>query len=352
MSIPQNMKALVKTAAGYDNMELRQIPVPEIADNEVLIKSEIGPIGSDVRVYKGDPVMCRSLRLPVALGSENAGTIVRVGKSVVGFKEGDRVLSELVYSSCQACYWCHTGQYSRCGKAIILGRGVDGSFAEYYKANSRFLHRIPDGLSIEKAAMTEDLGVCISAFDQYGTFRVEDKVAIFGPGPMGALSLMLAKKAGVGHTVMAGLSSDQSRLDLCTTLGSDLNVCLDKENFEEISKNVTNENGYDVVVLAAGAASAVELALKTIAKNGRLIVIGVPGDDITVPWHLLVQKTITINSTWGASRWQDWEKALNCIATGSIPAEKIITHTFPLESWEESFKAFDSAQACKVMLTI
>lgn len=344
------MKGVIKTEHGEGNVELGEVPMPSIGPDEVLIQCKVAPIGSDVRVYKGDPVMSKAVRPPVVLGSENSGEIVAVGKNVSNWKVGDRVVSELVAYSCGQCKFCKTGRAFRCEKVIVLGRGQDGTFADFFKAQAQFLHRIPENVSFENAAMAEDLGVCLSVFDEYKVVKLEDTVAILGPGPMGLLSLQISKKCGASKVIVTGAEQDLMRLDLAQQMGADHILNIQKQNIEKTVSELTNGSGVDVVVLTTGAPQAIAQALNIVKKYGTIVVIGFPQGPVTVPWQNVASKTPKIVGAWGASGWQDWEKALRCISSESIDVEKLITHKFGLEDWKQAFDTFDAAEGVKVVL--
>lgn len=344
------MKAVMKSKHGMGNVELAQVQVPKIGPNEVLIKSRAAPIGSDVRVYKDDPVMRRMTRPPVILGSENSGEIVEVGENISVWQPGDKVVCELVISSCGHCTLCKIGRPFMCSQVVILGRGQDGSFADYYKAPSNFLHRIPENVSFEEAAIAEDLGVCIAAIDENRPFHLEDRVAILGAGPIGLLSLQIAKASGATQVIVTGVGSDVNRLRLAKQLGAEHTINVEKEDLERLVEDLTNGEGVDTVILATGSSAAINQAFKIIRKYGNMVVIGFPGGPVQVNWEAVASRSVTIRGGWGASSWTAWEKALKCISSGSVRVDKIVTHKFPLEEWKKAFDTFDSGEGVKVEL--
>ena len=344
------MRGVIKKDHGEGHVELSEAPMPVIGVDEVLIKCKIAPIGSDVRVYKGDPVMSKAVQPPVILGSENSGEIVEVGKNVKNWKIGDRVVSELIASSCGQCELCKTGKAFRCNKVTVLGRGQNGTFADFFKVQSQFLHRIPENVSFENASMAEDLGVCLSVLSEHRVVNLEDNVAILGPGPMGLLSLQVSKKCGAGKILVTGAEQDKKRLSMAQEMGADHILEIGKESTEEAVDDITKGEGMDVVVLATGAAPAIAQALNIVKKYGTIVVIGFPQGSVTVPWQNVASKTPKILGAWGASGWQDWERALRCISSESINVAKLITHKFGLEDWKKAFDTFDSAEGVKVVL--
>ena len=344
------MRAVVKTKKEKGNVKLKEIDIPRIGPDEVLIKSKAAPIGSDVRVYESDPVMMRVTRPPVVIGSENSGEIVEVGNHVTGWRAGDRVVCELVVSSCGHCSLCKQGRPFMCLDVITLGRGRDGSFADYFAAPAGYLHRVPDSVSFEEAAMAEDLGVVITAIDDHQAVRLGDRVAVLGPGPIGLLSLQVAKASGAGQILVSGIESDTKRLEMARQLGADITLNIEREALEKHVEEVSNGEGVDVVIVATGAAVSIEQAFHIIKKYGTMVVLGFPGGPLEVRWHEVTTKALKIVGGWGASSSIAWEKALKCIAGGLVNVRSLITHKFPLDEWQKAFETFSSCEGLKVQL--
>ena len=344
------MKAVVKTTADKGNVELKDVEVPQIGPEEVLIQSKAAPIGSDVRVYDSDPVMMRVTRPPVIIGSENSGEIVEIGNEVVEWRVGDRVVCELVIDSCGHCNLCKLGRPFMCPEVVCLGRGRDGSFADYFIAPVKYLHRIPDNVTFEDAAMAEDLGVVITAVDDHQAIKLGDTVAILGPGPIGLLSLQVAKACGAGPVVVSGTRADAKRLKLAEQLGADYIVDIEKKDPNTLIHDLTNSQGADVVIIANSATAAIHQGFQILKKYGTLVALGYPPGSAEVPWYEITANAMKIVGGWGASSWSAWEKALKCIAHGSVKVTPMVTHKFPLDDWEKAFEIFRSCQGLKVQL--
>jgi len=345
------LKAVVKTKIGKGNVELQEVDIPQIGDDEVLIKTKAAPIGSDVRVYKNDPVMMKITNPPVILGSENSGEIVKIGRNVKDWRLGDRVVCELVVSSCNRCRFCKMGRPFMCPQAVLLGRGQNGCFAEYYKAPAYFLHRIPENVSFEEAALAEDLGVCITAIDENQVIHLGDTVAILGCGPIGLLSLQVAKSCGASQIIVTGIETDKARLELARQLGAHYTINVQKETLMERIQEITKGEGVDVVILATGASASINQALDILKRYGNLVAIGYPPGPIQqVHWREITPKSIKVIGSWGAATNLAWERALKCLSSGLIKVDRLITHKFSLEDWEKAFEVFDSGKGIKVEL--
>ena len=177
-----NMPGLVNYAREPFSVELREVPVPEIGENDVLLRvGAVSVCGSDLHQWRGSHSW--PVNYPCILGHEFSGTVAKTGKSVCCFHEGDRVVSET------AAVIDEESPLSRCGLYNLdptrrgFGYGVNGAMTEYVRVPERCLHRIPDHLPFEKAALTEPCCVAYNAVCVNGRVRPGDNVLVLGPGP-------------------------------------------------------------------------------------------------------------------------------------------------------------------------
>lgn len=343
------MKAVIKEKAGIGHVSLQERKIPQIEADEILIKSKLSTIGAEVRVYKDDAAFRSVVHPPVILGTENCGEIVEKGANVKDWSVGDRVVSEIYVGSCGHCVYCQTRNLGRCPEVMTLGRGCDGAFAEYFKVRGEFLHRIPDNVSFCEAVITEDTSVCIQALVESHLIRLGDTVAILGPGPIGLLSLQVARAQGAKKIIVSGISKDKARLEIAEELGADITVNSEVEDIAKIVMDETRGVGVDVVILAVGSEAAVINAFDIVSPLGRMAVIGISPGSIKVPWFQVVNKALHIRGSLGAT-WTSWEGALGAISSGMVKVDKLLTHTLPLAEWEKAFGIFESGECIKVAL--
>jgi L-iditol 2-dehydrogenase len=172
------MKALVKTAKGIGNIEVRDIPVPGIKnDDDVLIKiSAAGVCGTDIHIYRDEFPYWP----PVVMGHEFSGVVAETGRAVKNFKPGDRIVAEPHTRFCGKCYLCRTGHIQLCPEKRSPGWGMDGAFTDYLVMPELFLHHIPGGLSDEAAALTEPTAIVVTGVIERGRISVSETVIIVG----------------------------------------------------------------------------------------------------------------------------------------------------------------------------
>lgn len=342
------MKALVKTQKGVGYLELREVPEPVAAANEVLIEIKAAGIcGTDIHV-KHDEFPYWP---PVILGHEFAGEIVAVGAEVKGWAVGDRVVGEPHTRACGVCPLCRTGNIQICPEKRSPGWGIDGAFAKYLAYPPHLLHRLPEGLSYVEAALAEP--VANIATDLLGRAKVEpeDFVVVLGPGPIGLIAAQAAKAEGARAVMIVGTNADESlRLATARKLGLDHVVNLQQEDPVQKCLQLTGGRGADLVVECSGAGPAIASTVDYVRKLGRICAIGLTGKKpVQLDWDKFQGKVCTLVFNM-STFYTSWDQSLSLLASGKISAGEIITHQFPLEQWEDAFAAVENLTALKAVL--
>jgi L-iditol 2-dehydrogenase len=348
MSLDQKtMQAVVKTDAGYDNMVLKEVPIPEVTGNHVLMKvAYTGICGTDIHTFKGQYANAVT---PLVLGHEFSGKVVAVGDDVTKVKPGDRVTSETTFATCGHCVYCKAGEYNLCENREGIGTKANGSMANYVLTREESVHILPDNVSYKLAAMSEPLASCVHAMYQKTPFTLHDTLLIMGPGPMGLLSLQIAKEIGA-FTIVSGITKDAERLQIAKELGADIIVDTQKEDLAKIVMDATDGVGVTKVYDCSGAAPAVNAALPLVRKGGDFQQVGL----FAKPMNELDERSIIQHEiSYRGSRSQnpyDWPIALHLESKGAINEEKMITASFDLEHWRDAFDAMMAGQELKVVI--
>ncbi len=339
------MAGLVNYSREPLSVELRDVPVPEIGERDVLLRvGAVSVCGSDLHQWRGShgwPV-----NYPCILGHEFAGTVAKAGARVSHFKEGDRVVSETAAVIDEASPLSRTGLYNLDPARRGFGYGVDGAMTEYVRVPERCLHAIPAGLPFEKAALTEPCCVAYNAVCVNGRIRPGDSVLVLGPGPIGLLCAMMAKLSGAGHIIMAGLPSDQFRFSVARRLGA--HVTLDSGVVEYISE-YGDGLGVDVAIDASGASATLRMALQAVRPAGQIIKVGWGPQPIQFSLDPLVQKNITLSGSF-SHNWPVWERVLSMIGSGQIALDLIISRVASLPEWRECFEKMEHGEYVKAVL--
>ena len=348
MTRPQSMLGLFKTAKGPGNMALLEAPVPVPGPNEALLEIKAtGICGTDMHI-KHDRFPYWP---PVIMGHEFAGLVVEVGSHVANFRVGDRVVGEPHTRACGKCDLCRTGNIQICAHKRSPGWGIDGAFARYLAMPEHLLHRIPDSVSFEEAAVVEPAANVVHHVLERGRVEPQDFVVINGPGPIGLLALMAVKAVGAGAVVVVGAPLDaERRLPLARELGADEIVVPGEQDPVEVVTQLTHGRGADLVVEASGAPSAISASVRMVRRLGRITAIGLTGkEQIAFPWDAAAWKVCTITFNL-STYYTSWDRAIGLIASKRLNVAKIISHVEPLAEWERVFEDVENGRALKAIL--
>lgn len=321
-------------------MKFEQHDIPQIADDEVLVKVKACSIcGSDISYYYGrSPLDTPTGKGPLYLGHEISGVITEVGKLGQGlFKEGDRVSVNPV-QQCNACECCMRGEFNVCSHSQVIGVSVNGGFAEYVKVKYTHVYKLPDAVSFEHGALAEPLACSLYGIERLDIQLGQD-VVIFGAGPIGLLMTQLAKARGAGHIALIDLRD--YLLEAGKKAGADYVVNVGDEN----SPYYAADPCAHVVELLGGHApraivptssmAALQNALKVTGHFSTIVYFGLPGpkDRLEIPMLEAIQSNRTIKCSWLAPLV--WDNVFHVMASGQVDLASIITHTFPLEEAEK-----------------
>jgi len=343
------MKAVVK----YDNRdgatELRDVPIPHIGPDDVLVRvAYVGICGSDPHIHHNK--VSYKVNVPLILGHEFSGIIEKRGESVTGFKIGDRVTAETHADYCGKCALCRTNNYHLCRERKGYGFQVDGAFAKYVRVPSKILHRLPENVSLRESALTEPLCVAYSSLVKHSNIKPGDLVVVIGPGPIGILCTKVASIMGAGEIIVVGTKGDEKRLEIAKEFGATMTLDSSKENVRELIMSLRDGYGADVVVDTAGFSDAFKLAIDIVRPSGQINKIGWGPEPLGYSLDPLISKAVTVNFTF-SHNWDVWEKCLVLMDKKLINLEKLITHELTLDKWQEGFELIETRKGLKVVLT-
>ena len=338
------MKAIMKTRP-EPGVEVREVDKPSIEADEVLLEVKAAAIcGSDLGIYDYTPAYSR-MRLPVVLGHEFAGRVAEVGGEVEHFEVGDRVLSQSVLA-CGECGYCRDGMDNLCEDSRLFGIHHDGGFAEYVAVPYKLLHRVPERVSFEEAALVEPLSNAVHFVRDVTPVKFGDVVVVLGPGPIGLFSAQLFRLAGA-DLLLTGIGVDKERFMIAEGLGFET-INVDDEDPVEKVLNMTDGKGADIAYVAVGAPSAVAQAVRLVKKRGHITVIGIFPGEVELPMTQVVRREITLAGAYDA-RWPNFRLSIDLIQNGIINASGLVTHRFSLEDAREAFEVAKSKVGCKVL---
>jgi len=341
------MAALVKTGKGKGLIEVREVPVPTIGEDEVLIEIKAAGIcGTDLHIYHDEFPYWP----PVILGHEFSGVIAARGKNVKGWSVGDRVVGEPHTLACGTCWLCRSGHRQLCPSKRSPGWGIDGCFARYMRfPEPGLLHEIPVTLGFEEAALIEPIANVVTDVLENGDVRPGETVVVVGPGPIGLLAAQAARAAGAGPVIVVGTDADEEiRLPTARTLfpaGHVLNV--QREDALERIMQMTRGRGADLAVEASGAEKGIGFALQALRKLGRLTAIGLTGrKEIAFPYDAAMFKAVRFVFNLSTS-YTSWDTAIRLVADGKMDPKPLITHRGGIERWQDFFADLDNKKGLK-----
>jgi L-iditol 2-dehydrogenase len=343
----QTHPAVVHYALQPNAVELREVPVPEIGEGEVLLQvGGVSVCGSDV--HQAHNTHSWAVNVPVVLGHEFGGTVAKLGPGVRGFREGDRVVSETAAQICGDCLLCRTGRYNLCPSRKGFGYGLDGAMAQWVRVPARCLHNIPDTLPFDLACLAEPHAVAYQTMCVNSTIRPGDLVVVLGPGPIGLLCTRMAALAGADPLIVGGVTADASRLEAARQLGATDTVDLQKQNLEEIVRTFRPE-GADMVCDATGASQAVNEALRLVRPDGAITKVGWSPDNITVDLNPLVLRNVRLQGSF-SHNYPVWERVIHLLDRRLTMPETIVGMRAPLEKWRDAFDAMHDRRVIKSVL--
>jgi L-iditol 2-dehydrogenase len=315
--------------------EIRDVARPEPGDNGVLVAiKSVGICGSDVHFYTQGRIGTDRCIFPQRLGHECSGVVVSdAGDS--GFGPGDRVAIE-PGRPCFTCEHCIKGHYNRCPRVKFLAcPGMEGAFQEYLVVHARQLARLPDSLSHDEGAILEPLGVAYHAM-MLADAGPADTVAIFGAGPIGLLTLAMAKARGVPETFI--FDRLQDRVDFASRVyGADHAVVTTATDPLAYITEHTKGRGVTVAVEAGGEQQTCSWTYESAAIGGRCMMIGIPEvDEISYDPHMVRRRELLVQHVRRSNL--ALEPCIELIERGRINVKPLATHHYPLERITEAFE--------------
>lgn len=239
-----------------------------------------GICGTDLHEYVGGPLYIplerphplTGVQAPVLIGHEMSGRVVDVGEDVTNFKAGDRIAACPIIG-CHVCRWCRSDSMAQCDKVAFLGTSWSGgALSECLNLNAYQCFHLSDSISDEVGALVEPFSATLRAVIQSGATE-EDNVAIVGAGPIGLMTLMAARIRGAKQVVAIEIA--ERRVQAALTCGADAVINPAHEDLEKRVTELTNGQGFDVVIECAGLPSTVLMAGRLTRTRGRLVIMGV-----------------------------------------------------------------------------
>jgi threonine 3-dehydrogenase len=339
------MKALVKRHA-KPGLWLEEVPVPEIGINDVLIRVDrTGICGTDLHIYNWDAWAQKTIPVPMVVGHEFVGRVVRVGSNVNDFHEGDVVSGE-GHVVCGRCRNCLAGRRHLCKDTKGVGVNRPGAFAEYLSLPMTNVWHQAKDIDLDVASIFDPFGNAVHtalSFDLLG-----EDVLITGAGPIGCMAAAVAHHAGARHVVVTDVNP--WRLELAKKMGANRVVDVSKEKLADVQKELDMHEGFDVGLEMSGNAAAFRDMLANMAHGGKIAMLGIPpGGEMAIDWNTVIFNMLTIKGIYGREMYETWYKMTVMLQSG-LNLSPVITHRFHYSEFEKGFEAMKGGKSGKVIL--
>ena len=339
------MKALLLSE--YRHLEFTDVTTPKPQAGEVLLRvAACGICGSDVHGYDGSS----GRRIPpIVMGHEAAGVVATVGEGVSGLSVGDRVtLDSTVY--CGKCVNCVRGDINLCDRREVLGVSCGdyrraGAFAEFVSVPARIIHKLPDGLAFEDAALLEAVAVALHAVS-LATIAPGSTALVVGAGTIGLLLQQALRVAGCSRVLVA--DPDRTRLTLSQKLGATEAI---SERVEQRVSERTNGIGVDLVAEAVGRTEPIATSIDCVRKGGTIILVGNITPEVKIHLQKVVSRQLRLQGSCASAG--EYPRAIELMSKGEIQVKPLITAVAPLAEGPRWFERLYAREPnlMKVVLT-
>jgi D-arabinose 1-dehydrogenase-like Zn-dependent alcohol dehydrogenase len=320
-------------------LSIEDVPEPVLEYGEVLVKTKAcGICGTDLHILEGTGY---KPKLPHILGHEPAGVVAKLGPGVSKFKAGDRIVPNIFFT-CGECFFCRTNRETMCTNFKgALGVGINGGYAEYFKAPARNLFLLPDKIGFEQGSVIADAVVTsVHAVRRRAEVKADDVVVVIGVGGVGQSVMQIAKHAGAK---VFGVARREQRAEVGAKFGPDVMINSSTQDVGKTVSELTGGNGADIVIDNVGSKETLLQALAAVHRGGRVVLVGETDDTIPLSTFKLCVNELDVMGSRSGGR-EDTVEAIKFVEEGVVTP--FASDTFPLEKINE---AFDAIREGKVM---
>jgi len=318
---------------------------PQAGYNDIRIKIKKTAIcGTDLHIYNWDAWSQKTVPIPLTTGHEFVGVVDQIGTGVENFKIGERVSGE-GHITCGHCRNCRAGKWHLCRNTLGVGVNHPGAFAEYLVIPAKNAYHIPDDISDNQAALLDPYGNAVHS--ALSNDLVGEDVLITGAGPIGLMSIAIAKHVGARHVVITDVNP--YRLALAEKMGATLAVDISKTKLTDVIKQLGMKEGFDVGIEMSGNPQAFTGMLEVMNHGGQIAFLGVPSEDFAINWHDVIFKSLTIQGIYGRRMFETWYKGISMLQSG-LDINPVITSEYAYQDFEKGFQEMLTGRAGKIIL--
>jgi len=338
------VRALVKSRA-EPGLWMEEVAAPSIGPNDLLVRVRYASIcGTDLHIWEWNEWAQRTIRVPLVVGHEFEGEVVRIGSEVNGFEIGSRVAVE-GHVTCGHCRNCRAGRRHLCRNAVGIGVQRDGAFAELIAVPAVNAYVMPPGMPDEIGSCLDPLGNAVHSalsFDLVG-----EDVLITGAGPIGVMAAVVSRFVGARYVVVTDVN--HYRLALARRMGATLAVDPTTTTLRDVMRELGMREGYDVGLEMSGNAEALRSMLEVMNNGGRIALLGIPDREVPIDFDKVIFRGLVLKGIYGREMFETWYR-MGVMLQSGLDITPVITHRFPAARFAEAFEVVRSGQCGKVVL--
>ena len=352
------MKALVKSKP-EPGLWMKDVPVPEIGINDVLIKIHKAAIcGTDIHIFNWDRWSQKTIKTPMVIWHEFVVTVEKMGSNVHDVELGELVSGE-GHIVCGRCRNCLAGRRHLCIDPKCIGVNRTGAFAEYLSIPITNVWHCDPNISADILACFDPFGNAVHTTLSYDL--VGEDILITGAGPIGCMAIAVAKQAGARYVVITDVNP--YRLELARKMGPTLalnvspqstgrpttaDALRQSQKIKDAVKKLGMKEGFDVGLEMSGSPDAFKGMLANMCHGGKIALLGIM-PETAIDWDYVVFNGLTIKGIYGREMFETWYKATMLIQ-GGVDISPLITHRFHYTEYGDAFEVMQSGNSGKVIL--
>jgi threonine 3-dehydrogenase len=338
------MKALVK-AHSRPGLWLEEVPIPEVGMNDVLIKVDrTGICGTDVHIYKWDTWAQKTIPVPMVVGHEFVGVVEEVGENVSDFFPGEVVSGE-GHVVCGRCRNCLAGRRHLCAHTQGVGVNRPGAFAEYMVLPMTNVWHHHATIDRDIASIFDPFGNAVHTALSFPVLG--EDVLITGAGPIGIMAAAVVRHAGARHVVITDVNP--YRLALAQAMGVTEALNVRQESIQDCQRRLGMSEGFDVGLEMSGNPQAFRDMLANMCHGGKIAMLGIPEQEMSIDWNTVVFNMLTIKGIYGREMYETWYKMTVMLQSG-LDIHPVITHRFHYSEFQQAFEIMMSGESGKIIL--
>lgn len=341
----ETMRQAVMTEPG--KIVQGEAEVPSVGPGQIKLKvHRIGVCGSDIHVWHGQHPFTP---YPVVQGHEFSAEVVAIGEGVTKVKVGDKATAA-PQEVCGTCSPCKRGDYHICDDLKVRGFQAPGCAQDYFIVTEERIVPIPDKLTHDQGALIEPASVSAHSTAKAGDLTGKN-VVVFGAGTIGNLIAQAAKCRGAKKVLITDINN--FRLDKAKDVGIDFTCNVASDSFPEAVQEAFGEEGFSVAFEAAGVEASLDDAVQYIQKGGDIVVVGVFGTRPRVDMSIVGDRELSLIGTLMYQQ-NDYEQAVEWIASGAMRTEPLVTKRFPFAQYQDAYEFIEKEgdQTLKVVIDL